>query len=123
VTSASVTCLNLPAGAACSYSPTTNTVTIATSAATPPGSHQITVIFAEAVTGAATASLLLPILLLPLVFLRRKLATRGVWSTACLGLVLLAAAAFTGCGGGGSTPTPAPTHPVTSSDVVTLTVQ
>jgi hypothetical protein len=128
VESVSVTCLNLPSGASCSYSSTTSTLTIATSSTTPAGTYQITVVFTETVSGAATSWILLPILLLPLVFLRRKLALRGVWVTACLWLVLLAGAAVTcvGCGGGGggsSTPPPPQTHQVVSSGTVTLTVQ
>jgi fibronectin type 3 domain-containing protein len=114
-----VMCLNLPPGAACSYSATTKAVTITTSSTTPAGTYQITVVFTETVPGAATGVILLPILLLPLVFLRRKMAARGVWVTACLGLILLAgaAAACVGCGGS------AATHKVTSSGVVSLTVQ
>jgi hypothetical protein len=126
VESASVTCLNLPTGATCSYSATTNTLTITTSSTTPKGTYQITVVFTETVSGAATSWILLPILLLPLVFLRRKLAARGIWVTACLGMVLLAAAAYTaGCGGGGSnTTTPPPqTHQVVSSGSISITVQ
>ena len=121
VTSATVTCLNLPTGASCSYSG--NTLTITTTLATPPGTYQVTVVFTETVTGAATAWILLPILLLPLVFLRRRLVARGVWITACLGLVLLAAGAVAciGCGGSHSTSTPQ-THQVTSSASVTLIV-
>jgi hypothetical protein len=122
VTSVSVTCLNLPAGATCSYSSTTNAVTITTSPTTPKGTYQIIVVFTETISGAAPGFILLPILLLPLGFMRRKLAARGIWLTACLGLVLMAAAAVTlGCGGGPATP-PA-THQVTNSGAVSLTVQ
>jgi hypothetical protein len=123
VTGATVTCLNLPTGAACSYA--SNTLTITTTAATPAGTYQVTVVFTETVTGAATAWILLPILLLPLVFLRRRLATRGVWITACFGLILLAvgAVACIGCGGGGGNSTSTPqTHQATSSATVTLIV-
>ena len=130
VESASVSCLNLPAGASCSYSSATGTVTITTTAATPAGTYQITVVFTETVLGAATGWILLPILLLPLYFLRRKLAARGAWVPACLGLVLLAGLALTtGCGGGSSSGNlctgscPAQTHQVTSSGTVTLIVQ
>jgi hypothetical protein len=126
VESASVTCLNLPTGATCSYSATTNTVTITTTSATPKGTYQITVVFTETVSGAASSWILLPILLIPLVFLRRRLSARGVWMTACLGLVVLAVAAYsTGCGGGGSTTnTPPPlTHQVVSSGAVSITIQ
>jgi hypothetical protein len=125
VTSVSVTCLNLPTGASCSYSSTSNTVTVTTSSTTPKGTYQITVVFTETVTGAA---FLVPILLLPLGFMRRKLAARGIWLTACLGLVLLATAALAiGCGGGSSggsgSTTPPATHQVTSSGAVSLTIQ
>jgi hypothetical protein len=120
VTSISVTCLNLPAGATCSYSSTTNAVTIATSPTTPKGTYQIIVVFTETVTSAA---FLLPILLLPLGLMRRKLAAaRGIGLTACLGLVLMASAALSiGCGGG-SSPPPS-TQQATSSVSVTLTIQ
>ena len=119
-TNVSVTCLNLPTGASCSYA--TGAVTIATSATTPAGTYQITVVFTETLPGAATGFVMLPFLLLPLLFIRKKLAARGVWLTACLVLALTAGVACAvGCGGGGSS-TPQ-THQVTSSGVVTLTVQ
>jgi hypothetical protein len=128
VTSVYVTCLNLPTGASCSYSSTTNTVTIATSSTTPKGTYQIVVVFTETVSGAASGLILLPILLLPLGFMRRKLAARGIWLTICLGLVLMATAALSiGCGGGSSggsgSTTPPATHQVTSSGAVSLTIQ
>jgi N-acetylneuraminic acid mutarotase len=125
VQSATVTCLNLPTGAACSYSESTSTLTITTSSTTPKGTYQITVVFTEVVSGAATSWILLPILLLPLVFMRGKLAARGAWVTACLGLVLLVAAAYTaGCGGGGGgTVTIPQTHIVVSSGTVGITIQ
>jgi len=47
-------------------------VTIATSSKTPLGTYQITVIFTETLPGAAPALVLLPILLLPLAFARRR---------------------------------------------------
>jgi len=73
---------------------------ISTSSATPADSYQVTVVFAEIVTSTSSAFLLLPFLLLPLYFLRRKMNSRGIWSAAFLGLILLTAAAFNvGCGG------------------------
>ena len=135
VTTSTVSCLNLPTGASCSYSATTNSVTIATSPTTPAGTYQVTVVFNETVSGASTSWILMPILLLPLMILRRKLTARGAWVTACLGLVLLAGAVLcTGCGGGGGSGGSTGgggggggggthTHQVTSSGVVTLTVQ
>jgi hypothetical protein len=128
VTSVSATCLNLPTGASCSYG--SGTVTITTSSSTPKGTYQITVIFTETVSGAATGWILLPILLLPLAILRKRLLARGAWVTACLGLVLLAEVAFcTGCGGGGGNTSGGgggggtQTHQVVSSGVVALTIQ
>ena len=128
VTSATVVCLNLPAGATCNYS--NGLLTIATSATTPKGTYQITVSFVETLTDTTMAGILLPILLIPLVIFRRRLATRGVWVTACMGLVLMVAtvAVCTGCsklGGSSSTTTTTQpqTHQVTSSIVVTLTVK
>ena len=121
----SVTCLNLPAGASCSYSSTTGAVTITTSATTPSGTYQITVVFTETLPGAAGAGILLPILLLPLFLLRRRMTKQGIWPTACFVLVVLAATGATiGCGGGGSGSGPPPaTHQVTSSGVVSLTIK
>lgn len=120
-TNVTVTCLNLPAGASCTYSSTNNSVTITTTSTTPAGTYQITVVFTETLPGAATGFILLPILLLPLLFLRRKLAARGFLVTACLGMVLVAALAFNiGCGGGSTT---SQTHQATSSGSVSLTVQ
>jgi hypothetical protein len=55
-----------------------------------------------------------------------KMAARGIWLTACLGLVLLASAALSiGCGrgGGGGSSTPPATQQVTSSGAVSLTIQ
>lgn len=118
-------CLNLPAGASCSYSSATNTLTIATSSTTLPGTYLVTVVCTETVVVAATSSILLPVLLLPLAFQKRKQRARRIWlANAFIALLFLAGAAFwTGCGGGGSTPTPPPTEQMTSSDVITLIVQ
>jgi len=124
-TAVTASCLNLPTGASCSYSSTASTMTIATSKNTPAGTYQVTMVFTETVTGAASAFIFLPLLMLPLVRARRKWTAGKIWFTACLGLVLLVASASIGCGGGGasSTPPPPSTHQVTTSAVVTLTVQ
>jgi N-acetylneuraminic acid mutarotase len=126
VTAATASCLNLPTGASCSYS--AGTVTITTSASTPKGTYQIIVVFTETVTESASAWILLPILLLPLYFARKRLTRRGAWLSACVVLVLLTATAtIIGCGGGGSSTTnqqpPPQTYQVMSSGTVTLTVQ
>jgi hypothetical protein len=124
-TDVSVTCLNLPSGAACSYSSAARTVSITTSSATPKGTYQVTVVFTETLPGAAGGFVLLPFLLLPLLFVRKKLTAQGAWFTACLCIGLLAGAiAVTGCGGSASnSPAPNPTHQVTSSGSVSLIVQ
>jgi sugar lactone lactonase YvrE len=114
------TCLNLPTGASCSYTASTNTVTIATATTTPKGTYAITMVFTEKVAGAATAGILLPFLLLPLWFLRRKLKFQSAWMSVCMALAILAGTvlATTGCGGDSK-----PTSPASNSGVVTLTVQ
>ena len=123
-TNVSASCLNLPSGATCSYSASAGTVTITTSSSTPASTYQIVVVFTETLPGAATAMVFLPILLLPLLFMRRKLTIKGFWFAASLLLVVSVAAIANGCGGGGSTSTPPPqTHQITSSGTVTLTVQ
>lgn len=120
-TNITASCLNLPSGVTCSYSSSTGVVTLTSSASTPAGTYQITVVFNETLPGAATALVLLPVLLLPVLFARRR-----AWLTASLGLIFLAlAAGITACGGGGSgssTPINA-THQATTSGVITLTVQ
>jgi hypothetical protein len=125
VTAATVSCLNLPAGASCSYS--AGTVTITTSATTPNGTYQIIVVFTETVTESTSAWILMPILLLPLYFARKRLTTRGSWLSACVVLVVIAAVTVIGCGGGGSSTNnqqpPPQTYQVVSSGTVTLTVQ
>jgi hypothetical protein len=123
----SAICLNLPAGAWCGYSATAGAVSIATSPATRPGTYQVTVVFTEAQPGLATAVLLLPVLMIP-IMVRGRMRTRGAWSTGLLALMLLGVAALNnGCGGGtrfssGLSQSPQ-AHQVTSSGVVSLTVQ
>jgi hypothetical protein len=125
-TNLSVTCLNLPVGATCSYSSTTGAVTIATSSTTPKGTYQITVVFTGTLPGSVSAFVLLPMLLIPLLVMRRRLLERNIWLTASLAMVILAGVATAvGCGGSGSTPVSptSPTHQVTNSGGVTLTIQ
>jgi hypothetical protein len=120
-TGISVTCLNLPVGTTCSYSPSTGAVTIATSSNTPAGTYQITVVFTETVP--LTAGYLLPLLLLPLFLLRKKLTSHGSWAVLCLGAALLASTVFAlGCGGSSSSSSGPQTQQVKHSSTVTLTV-
>jgi hypothetical protein len=125
--SVSVQCLNLLTGATCSYSASTGAVVIATGATTPKGTYQVTTVFNETVAGQSAAYVLLPFLIIPLCGARKKLRRNALWTLAWL-TILAGATAFTltGCGGGGgssSTPPPAPTPHVTSSGIVTLTIQ
>jgi hypothetical protein len=122
-TDVSVACLNLPTGATCSYSATTGAVTIATTATTPAGTYQITVVFTETLPGASAAFAMFPILLLPLFFIRRRLIFRKLWFVATLAAIL--SVAFIGCGGPSSPSNTQTTqsHQATSSGTVTLTVQ
>jgi streptogramin lyase len=116
VTQLSVTCLNLPAGATCSYS--SGVLVITTSASTPKGTYPVTVVFTETVTISA-AMIAAPFLLSLLIGFGRRPKARALWI--CLGLVLLAATFLaTGCGGHASTPN---SESVSSSKAVTLTVQ
>jgi hypothetical protein len=125
VSDVTVSCLNLPAGASCSYSASTGAVSIATSSSTPEGNYQVTAVFTE--TQSVSAGYVLSLFfLLPLMFLRRRSFANRAWLAACLVVLLaLGAIAATGCGGGGSTPvqTGPTTHQVTGSGVVTLTVK
>ncbi len=127
-TNLAVTCLNLPADAACSYSESEGAVSITTTSSTPSGSYQVTVVFTETVSG--TTSAVLYLVLLPPFALRRKLQRqRAKWI--CIAIVTITIlASFIGCGGSSigmkntaSSPAPAPTYQVTSSGTVTLTVQ
>jgi hypothetical protein len=100
VESTTVSCLNLPAGATCSYS--NGTVSIATSANTPAGTYEITVVFTETLAGTA-AGLSIPLLLLPLGLRRRRRRMAKAMLVGSASLLLVAAALFAGgCGGGGA---------------------
>jgi hypothetical protein len=124
-TNVSVSCLNLPNGATCSYSSATGTLIVTTSSSTPAGIYVITVVFTETLPGAATALLLLPILLRPRTKGGRKTRYARISLLACAGILILVALAGNGCGGGsggGGSTTPT-THQVTRSGSVTLSVQ
>jgi len=124
-TDVSVECLNLPQGATCSYSSSTDDVSIATASGTAKASYQVTVVFTETLPGAASA-LVFPLFILPWVASRRKQGRRAIWLLACIALLIFVSAAFlSGCGSGSVTKqTPVnQTHQVTSSGVVTLTIQ
>lgn len=118
-----VQCLNLPAGASCNYA--NGQLSIVTGSSTASGTYQVTAVFTETLPGAASAWLLLPFGLLPLVAGRR----RRLLLT--LGLLLAAAAlqlTMSGCGGGSgggsaSGTTTTQTHSSTSTGTVTIVVK
>jgi hypothetical protein len=123
--SVSAICLNLPAGATCSYSAASGALTINTQSTTPTGTYTVTVVFTETEPSAATAIVLVPILLLPFACLQRKASSKGLFFTILLGVLLLVpAACVVACGGSsGATQTPPTvTQQVTSSATVSLTV-
>ena len=121
------TCLNLPAGASCTYDNTTKVVTIATTAGTPKGSYQILVMFSATqqvasarhrVTYLAAWTGLngLPFGFLWLGGLRTKEQRRRTIGGLVLGLMLILW--LVGCGGGASHQT-STTTPVTPPTTVT----
>ncbi len=124
--SVSVSCLNLPTGASCGYSSSTNTVTIWTGSTTPTGMYQVTVVFSETITG--TSFGLLPLLLLlPVNKARKRLVKGTMWLQLLLGVALLGVGITgTGCSGnssGSASTATASTRQVTSSGVVNLTIR
>jgi hypothetical protein len=119
----SATCLNLPAGATCSYSATNGSVSIATSSTTPAGTYQIIVVFTETVTGTASALVLAPFLLLPLLWFRTRSKEKNLWLAICCGIALSAALVATGCGGKSPAPASTQTQQVITSGSVSLTVR
>ncbi len=126
-TNVSTICLNLPSGATCSYAATTGIVTLATAPSTPSGTYRITVVFTETLPVTASAFAVLPLLLLPFRRRKRRAGLRTVGVAAGVALLFIAAFLTSGCGttigGTTTTPTQPQTNQVTSSAVVTLTVQ
>lgn len=129
VTTATAACLNLPAGATCSYSVAAKALTIATASTSPAGSYQVTVVFTETEPLNPAAFGFLPFLWLPTLFAAPgKKPSRTLWQTAVIVLILLGAAgSMTACGGNSSPSTGGTashqTQQVTSSAIVGLTIQ
>jgi hypothetical protein len=120
VTEAYIACLNLPAGAKCSYSSVNGAVTVGTSSATPPGIYQVTVVFYQEIVVSSSAFVLFPLLLLPVHYARKKLKNSARWVIVGLATILFTGVLLVGCGGvsrSGATSTE------TASGVVTLIVQ
>ena len=125
-TNISATCLNLPGGATCSYSAANEAVTISSQSTTPAGTYNVTVVFTETEPGTATAFVLLPIMLLPFAYPRKKTSSPSLLFTSLLGSLLLVMGAWVTACGGNSVSTQTPpivSHLVTSSGIVNLTIQ
>jgi len=107
------------------YSTSSDTMTIATTSATPKGTYTLLVIGYGAVPVTSSAGFLLPPLLLPLLLWRKRLASKSVWLTLSVGFVLLLSAlSFIGCGTGPKYQfTTTNTTTVVNATTVTLTVQ
>jgi lysophospholipase L1-like esterase len=119
-----VSCLNLPAGATCSYSASTGTLTIDPSSITPTGAYQIVVVFTETVPGAASAWFFCPIFLMLLAGSKNRRSARFLALFIFLGVGTIAITALVGCGGRNSLGTSIPaSHQIISSGTITLTVQ
>jgi hypothetical protein len=121
VTIDSVMCLNLPSGATCNYTASSGALTLSTTSATPVGTYQITVVFAETMPVAASG--IVPFLLLPLVIVKSKRKSRATWVIACIGITLCFVLATVGCGSSQAGGVKSQPQTMTSSGNVTLTVQ
>ena len=123
----SVACLNLPAEAGCSYSSATGAVTVSTSSATPAGTYQITVVFFETLPETSSAFMILPIFLLPVVFVRKRLAAKGILRVVGIVVFLLACVStWTGCDASKTQTSVSPSNPaqqVTRSGEISLIVR
>jgi trimeric autotransporter adhesin len=127
-TNVSVMCLNLPAGATCSYLATSGTLSIATTSATPKGSYQITAVFTETAPTTFLTVLWAPLLLLPAAFSVRRKMPLGLLLVMTVALLTLP---ISGCSGkansnGGTNSgsgSNSQTTLVTSSSTITLQVQ
>ncbi len=124
--------IGLPTGATALYTPTPNvnnagTLTISTTSATPKGTYVITAGIQGKVPVPTQAGVLLPILLLPLLFLRKRLKAKGMWLTLSAGLVLLfSALSLGGCAANGPSfqfGNPTSTQAVVNATTIMLTVQ
>ena len=122
-----VTCLNLPTGAACSWSAASSFVNINTTADSPKGNFNVTVVFTETQNAFLPAGIMLPFVVFPLALVRRTGRKRllRVFYLACLAVILAGfVVACANVSGLRSTPPAAgSTGTFTSSGVVSLTIE
>jgi hypothetical protein len=120
-TDVSVNCLNLPTGATCSYSATSDTLSIATTSTTSQGTYQITTVFTETLPTTYSAMIWASLLLIPAAIFR--LRKKHLWLLVFF-VLYLSTLSISGCGGGGGgSSSTTPTKQLTSSGTVTLQVQ
>jgi N-acetylneuraminic acid mutarotase len=122
--------VNVPAGITQGWIPdpylaNTGVLTLNTSSTTPKGTYTILVLCGGSVPTTNPAGMLLPILLLPLLLLRKRLAAKGTWLTLCAGFILLVSAlSLGGCAKGPSYNfTTTSTNEAVNANQITLTVQ
>ena len=124
----SATCLNLPAGSSCAYSGSASQISIQTATASPPGTYQVTVVFHETLTAPAVQGIAFPLFALPFALRRRRSRKERLTMVLSIALGLVFAVIFVaGCGKSASTPqgisAASPSQQVTTSGLVTLTIQ
>jgi len=117
-TALTATCANLPTGATCSWNDSTKTLTVQTSASTPAGTYNITVIFTTATHAALWLTTALATLLPFGFFAAGKLRRRQMITLVVVGLLLTLAIA--GCSS--SFNTASVSQPAQGSSTATLTV-
>jgi hypothetical protein len=125
--SVSATCMNLPNRATCVYSGATSQLNITTAASSPRGTYQVTVVFQESLPAPSSERPALPLLAFPFApKMKRSKSRRKSMTLAILVGLILTAVFIIGCGsasGPRAIPAPAATQPITSSGLVSLTIQ
>ena len=122
----SATCMNLPAGATCTYISSSKQLMIQTAPTSPKGTFQVAVIFNETFPSTTNGGVVLPLFMFPFA---RKRNHRRARSVAKLGSILLAFCVLSAIGCAGVTsarqskPQSIPTQQITSSGLVGLTIQ
>jgi hypothetical protein len=122
-----VACLNLPAGATCSWSAASSSVSINTAGTAPKGNFSVTVVFTETQSAVLPADILLPLVMFPVAFIHRTGRKRllRVFYLICLAVILsgFVAACASVNGLRGTAPPAGPAATFTSSGMVSLTIE
>jgi hypothetical protein len=107
------------------YLANTGILTLNTSSTMPKGTYTILVICGGSVPAPTHAGMFLPVILLPLLLMRKRLAVKNTWPTLCAGFILLVSAlSLGGCAKGPSYNfTTTSTNEAVNATQITLTVQ